>query len=122
MYCQYCGKHSPDHARHCVHCGVAMDAPVTVQKVPNYLVPAILSTIFCCLPAGIVAIVHAARVDAQARMGDFAGAQQSSALAKKWAWRSFLLALLVGVAVGILYAVVFWVALASTANNMSTRL
>ena len=36
------------------------NAPISV---PNYLVQAILTTIFCCLPFGIVAIVFAAQVN-----------------------------------------------------------
>ncbi|MBW7905398.1 MAG: CD225/dispanin family protein [Phycisphaerae bacterium] len=58
------------------------------QKIPNYLVPAILTTIFCCLPFGIVSIVYAAQVDSKARTGDVAGAMAASANAKKWAYLS----------------------------------
>ena len=32
-------------------------------QVPNNLVWAILTTLFCCLPAGIVSIVYAAQVN-----------------------------------------------------------
>ena len=35
-----------------------------MRKPDNYLVWAILSTVFCCLPLGIVAIVKASKVDA----------------------------------------------------------
>ena len=54
-------------------------------QVPNNLVWAILSTLFCCLPAGIVSIVYAAQVNGKLAAGDIAGAQDSSAKAKKWA-------------------------------------
>jgi hypothetical protein len=54
-------------------------------KPPNYLVWAILTTLFCCLPFGIVSIVFAAQVDSKFNSGDVAGAQRASENAKKWA-------------------------------------
>ncbi len=63
------------------------------EKIPNYLVQAILLTIFCCLPFGIVAIVYAAQVNGKVAGGDIAGAQDSSAKAKKWCWLAFWLGL-----------------------------
>ena len=54
-------------------------------KPPNYLVWAILTTVFCCLPFGVVSIVFAAQVDGKYNSGDFAGAAESSRTAKKWA-------------------------------------
>jgi hypothetical protein len=68
---------------------------------PNYLVWAILSTIFCCLPLGIASIVFAAQVNSKWAAGDVAGAQESSNKAKQWAiWSA-----VAGVVVGIIYAV-----------------
>ena len=51
-------------------------------NVPSYLVPAILCTLFCCMPAGVVAIVFAAQVDTKAKVGDVEGAERASANAK----------------------------------------
>jgi hypothetical protein len=65
------------------------------QDVPNYLVPAILSTIFCCVPAGIVAIVYAAQVNSRKQVGDVAGAMDASGKAQTWCWVSFGLGLIV---------------------------
>ncbi|MEJ6328496.1 CD225/dispanin family protein [Stenotrophomonas maltophilia] len=56
-----------------------------IPQVPNNLVWAILSTLLCCLPVGIVSIVYAAQVNGKLAAGDIAGAQDSSAKAKKWA-------------------------------------
>lgn len=56
---------------------------------PNYLVWAILTTILCCLPFGIVSIVYAAQVNSKWQMGDYEGAKLSSKNAKLWAWVSF---------------------------------
>lgn len=50
---------------------------------PNYLVWAILSTILCFLPLGIVSIVFSAQVNSKWAAGDVAGAQRASDLAKK---------------------------------------
>jgi hypothetical protein len=56
---------------------------------PNYLVWAILTTIFCCLPFGIVSIVFAAQVNSKWQDGDYQGARLSSKNAKLWAWIAF---------------------------------
>ncbi len=58
-------------------------------QVPNHLVWAILATLFCCLPAGIVAIVYAAQVDGKLASGDYAGAVEASNNASMWSWISF---------------------------------
>ena len=51
----------------------------------NYLVWAILSTVFCCLPLGVASIVFAAQVNSKWQAGDARGAAESSAKAKKFA-------------------------------------
>lgn len=55
------------------------------EYVPNHLVWAILTTLFCCLPLGIVSIVYAAQVDGKRAAGDIAGARQAADSAKLWA-------------------------------------
>jgi hypothetical protein len=71
----------------------------TGSPPPNYLVPAILVTIFCCLPLGIASIVFAAQVNGKFAAGDIAGAQDSSRKAKTFAiWSA-----VIGVVVGVLY-------------------
>jgi t-SNARE complex subunit (syntaxin) len=59
------------------------------QNVPNYLPQAILTTLFCCLPFGIVAIVYAAQVNTKLAAGDYEGAISSSKNARLWCWLSF---------------------------------
>ncbi len=68
---------------------------------PNYLVWAILSTLFCCLPLGIVSIVFAAQVNAKYSAGDVTGAQVSSKKARQFA----IWAAIAGVIVGVIYLV-----------------
>jgi hypothetical protein len=53
--------------------------------VPNHLVWAILSTLFCCLPLGVVSIVYAAQVDGRRAAGDLVGAHEASRKAGWWA-------------------------------------
>lgn len=51
------------------------------DKVPNYLIPAIISAV-CCFPLGIISIVFAAQVNKKVQMGDIAGALDASKKAK----------------------------------------
>ncbi|OAM90680.1 hypothetical protein AW736_06815 [Termitidicoccus mucosus] len=60
--------------------GSAYDPTPRPAKPDNYLVWAILSTILCCLPLGIVSIIFATQVDSKYTAGDYAGA---AAVAKK---------------------------------------
>lgn len=62
------------------------------EYVPNHLVWAILATLFCCLPLGIVSIVYAAQVDGKRAAGDIAGARQAADSAKLWAIISAVIA------------------------------
>jgi hypothetical protein len=55
------------------------------EYIPNHLVWAILSTLFCCLPLGIVSIVYASQVDGKRAAGDIAGAREASSKAGWWA-------------------------------------
>jgi hypothetical protein len=67
--------------------------PAAVQSrpyVPSYLVPAILSTLCCCMPFGIIAIVFAAQVSSKLNAGDVPGAQKASTNARTWFWAAVL--------------------------------
>ena len=80
------------------------------RNVPNYLPQAILVTIFCCLPFGIVAIVYAAQVNGKLQAGDYEGAVTASDNAKKGCWIGFI----AGIAIAILwFLIAFIVSLAS---------
>lgn len=63
--------------------------PVPAQQIPNYLVQAILVTLFCCLPFGIAAIVFAAQVNGKVAAGDIQGALNASKQAKTFSWVAF---------------------------------
>src|SRR6202161_526934 len=124
MFCTQCGANNADSAAVCVQCGrnlqpgtplvplqttaVALPPGTTVQ---NYLVFAILATVFCCLPAGIPAIIYAAQVNGKLQAGDLAGAQVASNNAKMWCFISlglglgvialYIILMMVGVIAGL---------------------
>lgn len=57
-----------------------------VQAKPdNYLVWAILTTVLCCLPLGIVSIIHAAKVNDLYAARKYSEAQSEAGKAKQWA-------------------------------------
>lgn len=70
-----------------------------MQKPDNYLVWAILCTVLCCIPLGIVAIVYAARVDSLWSEGRYEEAVNSSNKAKKFT----IIGAIISVVLGILY-------------------
>lgn len=83
--------------------GVAMGPPPN-----NYLVWAILTTVLCCLPAGIVSIVKASQVNGKWSSGDAAGAQEASRQARQWA--------IISAAVGVVVLIVYVAVLASSGD------
>lgn len=64
---------------------VAYPSGYAPGTVPNYLWQSIVVTVLCCLPFGVVSIVHAAKVDSLVAQGDIVGATAASQSAKKWA-------------------------------------
>jgi Interferon-induced transmembrane protein len=55
------------------------------DKVPNYLIPAIISAL-CCFPLGIISIIFAAQVNSKVASGDMAGALDASKKAKMFSY------------------------------------
>lgn len=88
MFCKNCGKEIADNAVACPACGASL-VRGAMPSIPNHLVGAILTTIFCCLPFGIVSIVYAAGVNGKVAAGDLAGARAASDKAKTWMWVAF---------------------------------
>ena len=121
MFCAQCGANNADNAAVCVQCGRNLQAatPAPLQAtgmvlppgvtVQNYLVFAILATVFCCLPAGIPAIVYAAQVNGKLQAGDLAGAQAASNNAKMWC----LISLGLGLGIIVLYVILIMVGVLS---------
>jgi ABC-type Fe3+ transport system permease subunit len=121
MYCPNCGSENQGGSGLCKDCGRSLPraesfesapsgesaAPAPPVHVPNYLVQAILVTVFCCLPFGIVSLVFAAQVNGKVASGDIEGAQRTSEDARKWAWVAFWVGLAIAIAVALFYVVLF---------------
>jgi hypothetical protein len=101
MKCPSCGAQNDPNAWRCAACGtVLQQAPAAppagqagrhlpIGAVPNYLVQAILATLFCNQLLGIPAIVYACQVNTKLAQGDLFGAQAASRSAKLWCWVAF---------------------------------
>lgn len=92
MYCRNCGAVNDDKNLNCLQCGKTLQ-PAVGYPVPininSHLVPAILVTLFCCVPLGIVSIVYAAQVNSKLQAGDYQGAMAYSKNASLWGWLGF---------------------------------
>jgi hypothetical protein len=86
-----------------------------MPHVPNHLVWAILTTLLCCLPLGIVSIVYAAKVDGLVAAGDYDGAVSASNSAKTWAIAS------AGISVGLIVLYVLFVVVLGVAGGMAGK-
>ena len=67
MYCTECGAQIDDETTVCPKCGVPVAgknvAAAANVHVPSHMVGAILTTVFCCVIGGIVAMVYASQVN-----------------------------------------------------------
>lgn len=77
------------------------DAPTyrNTQMPKTWMVESILVTILCCLPFGIMGIIHASKIESLHQNKLFEEAIYHSNQAKKWAFRGFFC----GIIIGILY-------------------
>lgn len=94
--CPQCEFSNADNTTFCTQCGRSLQSPAAAPPlqatgvvvppigttIPNYLVFAILTTVLCCLPTGIPAIIYASQVKTKLQLGDVAGAQAASNNAK----------------------------------------
>ena len=120
-FCSKCGNQVSDGTRFCPKCGQAVDGtpqqPVYQQPAQAYQQPAqayqqpqqrpaqpssnmvlaILTTIFCCLPTGIYAIIQSSKVDKLYMSGEYDEAIRIAGESKKWS------------IIGIVLAVIGWI-------------
>jgi hypothetical protein len=91
------------------------------QREPdNYLVWAILCTVLCCLPLGIVSIVYSTKVSGLWAQGRYAEAQSASDSAKKWAIIGAVVGAVFYVVVVMLWFFVFAVAVSNLPSTTTT--
>ncbi len=101
MFCKNCGNQIADAAVVCTKCGVPVAGkyPAANAMVKNHMVEAILTTVICCVPFGIVAIVYASQVNTKLAQGDIEGAKSASKKAIGW----IIASVIVGAIAGIIY-------------------
>jgi hypothetical protein len=83
----------------------------STAEIPNYLIPAIVATIFCCPPLGIASIIFAAQVNSKIAAGDTAGALEASRKAKMFMFINIGVGLVFWIICIILWVFIFGVAL-----------
>lgn len=117
-FCSHCGSQVDDSTKFCTNCGApipplssepkpqpelqpVVNSQPTGPKPTSYLALAILVTIFCCLPFGIVSIVKAAKVDSLWNSGKYLESQDASRKARNWA----IAAIISAIVAAIIYVV-----------------
>ncbi len=91
------------------------------QREPeNYLVWAILCTVLCCLPLGIVSIVYSTKVSGLWAQGRYAEAQAAADNAKKWAIIAAIVGAVAAVIFVILYVVIGVIAVSNLPSTTTT--
>lgn len=88
--------------------------PPIAMCPPTYLVWAILTTVLCCLPAGIVSIVYASQVETEWSRGNYGEAYKKSRYARNWAIAAGAL----GLISSIVYLVLFCLGAFASALNV----
>ena len=87
------------HAPRASSVNTAFSRPhVAMPKPASHLALAILVTIFCCLPFGIVAIIRASSVDSLYHAGNYAAAVGASESASTWCLWGIITGILLGIA------------------------
>ena len=119
-YCSNCGMNHPDADNHCTNCGTALPSagsaveskvnnaiqpPVNQPpvRIESHLVKAIISSVCCCLPLGIAAVVFAAQVEPNLKAKNYEAASEASKKANLWG----NVAIGVGIIMQILWLVLY---------------
>jgi len=86
------------------------------QRPGSYLALAIISTILCCLPTGIVSIIYATKVNSLYEDGNYSEAIKASKNAKTWGLVSIGIAVLGWVLYILIFGIAMFGAIASSGN------
>ncbi|HUH70321.1 MAG TPA: CD225/dispanin family protein [Mycobacterium sp.] len=90
------------------------------REPDNYLVWAILCTVLCCLPLGIVSIVYSTKVSELWAQGRYAEAQSAADNAKKWAIIGAIVGAVFYAILMLLCFVLFGVAISNLPSTTTT--
>ncbi len=86
--CPECEREVSDEASTCPNCGAPLNKKNdrAMSEMPeNHMVWAIVTTICCCLPFGIMSIIQASKVSGYWENGEYDDAMEASEKAKKYA-------------------------------------
>lgn len=125
MNCTNCGAQIPGNSTYCPSCG-AQGAPDTnpyappsgggrgnyggpQQSVPDYLIWSIITTLCCCLPLGIVAIVMSVQSKSEEKAGNYDSAVSKS----KTAFYCNLIGMIGGFIISVVWIVINILAVAA---------
>ena len=91
MFCSTCGEELPPNTRSCPSCAARMGNPIAMPQSDNGpLIRAVLVTLCCCLPCGVVGIVYACKAEGCAKAGDWAGMAKMRQRSKTWTLVGFI--------------------------------
>ena len=99
-FCSACGAKTKAEQILCIECGASPNAAHFAgasQTVNNQMVKAILVTVLCCLPFGIVAIIKSSEVNGKLAVGDIVGAQMSASSSSNWSNMAIIFGLIFGI-------------------------
>ena len=83
-----------------------------------YMVFAIITTLLCCLPLGIAAIVYASKIGSLQKAGDYAGAQEAAKKARLFT----ILSAVIGLVASIIYIAIAMVGMKETMPDLPVAL
>ena len=70
--------------------GSPAPAQAPEEMPPTYMVWAVIATLCCCLPTGVVALIYASKVSPLWQRGDYLGSRRASERAGWWVIISFV--------------------------------
>lgn len=82
--------------------------PDFVPKPDNYMAFAIVTTICCCLPTGIYAIIRASKVNEYYAMKQYVQAQAAANDAKTWSIIGLILGIVINIIVFTLHGIALY--------------
>ena len=81
----------PQHHQQHVPSTYIQAEPVSVEDAPDYLFYAVVATIFCCAPLGILAVISAVECKSARAYRDAAAAKRKSRAARRWLTATFII-------------------------------